>query len=180
MPEKLDFITPTSLKVLYLFHENPMQEIHEREVMRRTGISEGSANKILRKLSEIEVLKRNKKGRMVFYSLNMKSALARQFKILFNVYSLNNLINKIKPHCKRIILFGSCSKGRDMRESDIDLFILTNEKKKVRVEISVYQNELKKKIAPIIVNANEFVKLRKEDKPLYERITRGIVLWETE
>lgn len=26
MPEKLDFITPTFLKVLYLFHENPMKE----------------------------------------------------------------------------------------------------------------------------------------------------------
>jgi len=155
MPEKLDFITPTFLKVLYLFHENPMHEIHEREVVRRTGISKGSANKVFRKLSEIVVLKRNKRGRMFFYSLNTKSALARQFKILFNVYSLNDLINGIKPYCKRIILFGSCSEGMDVKESDIDLFVLTNEKKKVWAKISVYQNKLERKMAPIIVNANE-------------------------
>jgi len=32
MLKKLDFITPTLLKVLYLFHEDPLQEMHEREV----------------------------------------------------------------------------------------------------------------------------------------------------
>jgi len=31
MLKKLDFITPTLLKVLYLFHEDPLQEMHERE-----------------------------------------------------------------------------------------------------------------------------------------------------
>jgi DNA-binding MarR family transcriptional regulator len=52
MLEKSDFITPTFLKVLYLFHENPLQEMHEREVMRRAKISKGSANEILKQLSE--------------------------------------------------------------------------------------------------------------------------------
>lgn len=52
-----------------------------------------------------------------------------------------------------------------MKGSDVDLFILTNEKKRVRSKISAYQNRLGKRIAPIIVNANELVKLRKGDKP---------------
>lgn len=42
MLKKLDFITLTLLKVLYLFHEDPMQELHEREGMRRAEVSEGS------------------------------------------------------------------------------------------------------------------------------------------
>jgi len=50
MPEKLDFITPTLLKILYLFHEDPMQELHEREVVRQAKVSKGSANKILIRL----------------------------------------------------------------------------------------------------------------------------------
>jgi len=29
------------------------------------------------------------------------------------------------------------------------------------------------------VNANEFAKLKREDRPLYERIMKGIVLWES-
>ena len=179
MLNKLDFITPTLLKVLYMFHEKPREELHEREVVRRTGISEGSANKILRKLSEVEVLERDKKGRMVFYRLNMKNAVARQFKVLFNVYSLNKLVNEIKQDSKKVMLFGSCSEGTDTEESDIDLFILTNEKNVVGSKISSYQGT-DRKIAPIIVNSNEFVQLRKNDKPLYDRVLKGIVLWETE
>lgn len=179
MLNKLDFITPTLLKVLYMFHEKPREELHEREIARRAAISVGSANKILRKLSEVGVLERDKKGRMVFYRLNIKSVVARQFKVLFNVYSLNKLVNEIKQDSKKVILFGSCSEGTDTEESDIDLFILTNEKNIVGSKINSYQGT-DRKIAPMTVNSNEFVQLRKSDKPLYDRVLKGIVLWETE
>ena len=162
-----------------MFHEKPMQELHEREVVRRAGISKGSANTILRKLSEINVLERDKRGRMVFYSLSIENAVARQFKVLFNVYSLNELVNEIKQYCKKIILFGSCSEGTDTEESDVDLFILTNEKSKVNSKVTSYQ-KIGRRIAPVIVNSNEFVELRRKDKPLYDRILKGTSLWETE
>jgi predicted nucleotidyltransferase len=109
----------------------------------------------------------------------MKNAVARQFKVLFNVYSLNELVEEIKQDCKRIILFGSCSEGTDVKESDVDLFILTNEKNRVKSIVNTYQ-KAGKRIAPIIVNSNEFIKLRREDKPLYDRILKGILLWESE
>jgi predicted nucleotidyltransferase len=180
MLKKLDFITPTLLKVLYLFQEDPMQELHEREVARRARVSDGSANRILRRLSEIKVLKRSRRGRMVFYRLDMKNPVARQFKTLFNVYSLNELVEKTKQFCQKIILFGSCSEGVDVKESDLDLFILTNEKDRVKSNISDYQRKIQRRISPIIVSSNEFVKLENEDKPLYERILKGITLWESE
>jgi predicted nucleotidyltransferase len=179
MPEKLDFITPTFFKVLYLFHDDPMQELHEREVVRRAKVSKGSANQILRKLSEVGILERNKRGRMVFYKLNFKSAVAKQFRILFNVYSLKELIESLKPYSKRILLFGSCSEGTDIKESDVDILIFTNEKDKVKSKVGLHQKKIERRIAPVIVNSNEFAKLRKEDKPLYERIVKGITLWES-
>jgi predicted nucleotidyltransferase len=108
------------------------------------------------------------------------NAVARQFKVLFNVYSLNKLVERIKQDCKTAILFGSCSDGTDSKGSDVDLFILTNEKSKVIARVSVYQSKIGKKIAPIIVNANELVRLKNGDEPLHERIFKGIVLWESE
>jgi predicted nucleotidyltransferase len=92
---------------------------------------------------------------------------------------LNELVEEIKQDCKRIILFGSCSEGTDVKESDADLFVLTNEKDKIKLKINTYR-KAGKRIAPIIVDSNEFAKLRKEDKPLYDRILKGIVLWESE
>jgi len=153
-----------------------MQELHEREVVRRTGVSKGSANKILRKLYDVRILERNRRGRMVFYRFNLRNAVTRQLKALFNVYSLDELVESIKPDCKRVLLFGSCSEGTDVKDSDIDIFVLTNEKDKVKLKISAYQKKMERRIAPILVNSNEFVKLRKEDKPLYERILKGITL----
>jgi predicted nucleotidyltransferase len=117
---------------------------------------------------------------MVFYRLDMKNPVARQFKTLFNVYSLNELVEKTKQFCQKIILFGSCSEGVDVKESDLDLFILTNEKDRVKSNISDYQRKIQRRISPIIVSSNEFVKLENEDKPLYERILKGITLWESE
>ncbi len=178
MPQKLDFITPTTIKVFYLFHENPHQELHEREVMRKAQTSKGSAGRSLKKLSEAGVLEKERKGRMVFYRLNMKSATARQLKVLFNVYSLKELVNGIRSECKKIILFGSCSEGTDSNESDIDLFILTTEKNTVKNKVNSY--ELNRRIGPVIVNTTEIVELREKDKPLYDRILKGITLWEAE
>jgi predicted nucleotidyltransferase len=179
MPNKLDFITPTILKVLYVFHENPLLELHEREVVRKAVVSKGSAGSILRKLGEIRVLKSKRRGRMVFYSLNMKNAVAKQFKVLFNVYALNKLVDEIKRESKKVILFGSCSEGTDTEESDVDLFVLTNEKNLVNSRVGSYEG-VDRRIAPIIANSTEFVQLRKNDKPLYDRILKGIVLWEME
>jgi len=180
MPEKLDFITPTLMTVFELFLADPMQEYHEREVVRRAGVSKGSANKMLRLLADLDFLIRERKGRMVFYRLGSKNPVVRQFKILTNVYTLRKLFDKLKQHSRRIILFGSCAQGTDVRESDIDLFILTSEKDSVRKTISEYNRENERKIAPIIVDANEYVSLKRDDEPLYENIERGIMLWEVE
>ncbi|MDI6807114.1 MAG: nucleotidyltransferase domain-containing protein [Candidatus Aenigmarchaeota archaeon] len=180
MPKKLDFITPTTLKVLELFFSNPMGEFYERRVMRMSRISKGSANKILRQLARLNFLIREKRGRMVFYKLDVKNPAVRHFKILCNIWKLKKLVDKLKEKSKKIILFGSCAEGMDVKESDIDLLIIAEEKGFVKGTISIFNKKSERKITPIIVNSNEFIKLRKEDKPLYEKIDRGIVLWETE
>lgn len=180
MLEKLYFITPTLMRVLETFLSDPQIEVHEREVMRRTGVSKGSANKMLRRLAEHDLLKRERRGRMVFYRLAMDNPVVRQFKILLNVYQLKPLMDEIKEDSRRIMLFGSCSEGTDVQDSDVDLFVLATDKQKVRKMISHFNVEADRRIAPIILDANEVVKLREEDEPLYERIQRGILLWERE
>jgi predicted nucleotidyltransferase len=180
MPEKLDFITSTLMAAFDLFLTDPMQQYHEREVVRRAGVSKGSANKMLRLLTDVDFLIRERKGRMAFYKLNVKDPVVRQFKVLINVYALKSLLGSLRQQSRRIVLFGSCAQGTDVKESDVDIFILTSEKNIVRRRISEFNSRNERKIAPIIIDANEFAKLRKEDKPLYENIERGIALWESE
>ncbi len=178
MVQQLDFITPTVVRVLDLFITDPMQEHHEREVMRLAQVSKGSANRILHELSEKGFLTFQKKGKMVFYRLDLKSPWTRQFKVLANIYSLSELLGKLQNLSRRIVLFGSCSQGTDVKESDIDLMVLTEEKEAARKAIYSFNSKQKRRIVPIIVDANELAKMKREDEALYENIERGLVLWE--
>jgi len=180
MPEKLDFITPTLMMILDLFLSDPMQEYHEREVVRRARVSKGSANRILRLLAGLDLLTRKRKGRMVFYKLNSEEAVARQFKVLVNVFELKRLVDQIKNDCRRIVLFGSCAEGVDAKDSDIDLLVLTSTKNSVRKRVSEFNRNRSRKITPIIVDPDGYMRLKREDRPLYENVARGIVLWEKE
>jgi len=180
VPHRLDFITPTVITLLELFMKEPTQQFHEREVVRRTTVSKGSANKILRMLASIGILDKENKGKMVFYNLNLQDPVARQFKILENVYLLRNLTHSVRNNAKKVILFGSCAQGTDAETSDIDIFVLTDEKGLVRRKISELNRKPGRRISPVVVDANEFVKLRNGDRALYENIERGFVLWQQE
>lgn len=177
---KLGFLTPKVTAVLEFFMENPMQEYHEREVIRRTGISLGSANKILRLLAKLDFLTREERGRLAIYRLNLREPSVRQFKVLLNTFALKPLTDELRQMSKRVVLFGSCSQGTDTKESDIDLLVVTNEKDQVGQVISDYNKKSERRVAPITVDMNGYVRLKQEDKPLYENIERGIILWESE
>jgi len=177
---ELGFITPTFMTVFELFLSDPMQEYHEREVVRRTRVSKGSANKILRLLAGLGFLTRQTRGRMVLYRLNHREAVVRQFKIMVSVYALKKLTDRMKQECRRIVLFGSCAQGTDTKDSDVDLFILTSSKNSVMRKVREFNRTSDRKVASILVDTNEFTKLKREDKPLYENVQRGIVLWERE
>lgn len=179
MLEILDFLTPTTLKVVEFFFANSRIEYHEREIVRKAKISKGSANKILRRLAELALLTRVQKGRMVFYRLNAGDALVKQLKILRNVWTLRGFVAENEERAKKIILFGSGAEGTDVSESDIDILILTDEKTALKESVSRFNQKGARKISPIILDVDEFVRMKREDKPLFERIDRGIVLWET-
>ncbi len=180
MPNNLDFMTPTVMSVLSLFLDNPLTEYYEREVLRLTGVSKGSDNKILRQLTNAGLLSRATKGKMVFYKLNPDEATAKQFKILSDTFMLRPLVEQLRLHSKKVVLFGSASQGTDTKESDIDLFVLSSEKEDVSREISGFNRSFERRINPIVVDSNEFAKMKREDRPLYDNIDRGIVLWQAE
>jgi len=149
-------------------------ELHTREIARKTGLSLGFVSRFLNALSRQELILLTKKGRMKFYRANILHPLIKQLKILITISSLMPLINNLKPLSRRIILFGICAHGENLPESDIDLFILTNYSQEVRIKLS--QNP---KIVPVIMNSKEFAEFRKKDASLYEQIIRGLALWET-
>jgi len=180
MFKKMNFITSRSLEILYYLLSNPMEQFHGRQIARQTSVSVGAVNQFLRKFYKIDLVEMSRRGKTNLYRANLKNPIARQFKVLFNVLTLNELIDKIKDDSDRIVLFGSCAEGTDVKYSDIDLFVLTSDIKTIQREVRLYERKIDRRIAPIIINPNELAKMKTKDKPLHERISKGITLWERE
>lgn len=180
MGAKLGFITPTVMQIFEFFLENSLNEYHEREIVRRTGVSKGSAGKILKLLTSLGFLTREERGRLAIYRLIQSEPTVKQFKVLLNVFALKALTDTLKENSKRIVLFGSCAQGTDTKESDIDLLVLTDKKEVAGKVISEFNKKSQRRVAPITVNMNEYISLKRDGKALYENIERGITLWEAE
>lgn len=166
------------MKVLYTLAFNPLRLYYQREVANEADISVGSANRVLPDLVSNGLVMKEEKGKIHIYRYNIDDPAARQLKVLFNVLELKEMVEGIKPHAKRIIVFGSCSRGTDVKDSDVDLFILTDEKDVVTESLRSFN--IRRSISPIIVDANDYVNLRNQDRPLYDEVLGGITLWERE
>jgi predicted nucleotidyltransferase len=174
----MNLITPTSLRLLQTILGDPMGRYHGREVVRRTGVSAGGSNQMLRSFANLGLLLKEKQGRMLFYRANMNNAVVKQLKILFTLFQLDNLIKQTEQFSDRIILFGSSAEGTDVKDSDIDLLLLTYEKSQLTDVVHKFNAKSRRRIAPIILDPHGFSKLRREDTALFDRISRGIILWQ--
>jgi predicted nucleotidyltransferase len=108
----------------------------------------------------------------------MGNFLLREFKILLTLLEIDQFILRLKEVSSRIILFGSCAAGEDTIDSDIDIFIESDNKREVARLHDSYQEKITRKISPIILDSSEFRNLEAIDRPLFERINMGKVIHE--
>ena len=171
-------LTKSEQIILKFLSKHTGETLYESEIAKSAFISVGSANQCLKELHNKEMVNLEKKGNMNFYSLNLENPLVRQFKITQVISQLNRVIAKLKSLTERIILFGSCAEGLDTKESDIDLAIISGEEDKVRKLIK--GQKIDREIQALIFSQSEFMALSQKDKPLFERIQKGIILWRRE
>lgn len=162
-------------KVIYLLALNPFEKFYQREISRLTDVSVGFVNRILKNFEEFELVVKEKRGRTILYRYNLDNPLAREIKKTFNLLETDRLVKDLRKTSKKVILFGSCADGTDTKDSDIDILIISDDRMKAREMIKSYSG---RKVSPIILNFGEFLKLKSGDRALYERINKGVVLWE--
>jgi predicted nucleotidyltransferase len=63
---------------------------------------------------------------MYFYSIDFSNAALTEFKKMVNLILIEPLVEELKRISSRIVLYGSCALGADNSESDIDLFVVSN------------------------------------------------------
>ncbi|MBU4487920.1 MAG: nucleotidyltransferase domain-containing protein [Candidatus Omnitrophica bacterium] len=176
-------ISTHAQKVLQFLLMHPAKIYYEREIARGTKISYGSANNVLRQLCKEGLIEKKSEGRMCYYSLDAANPYIREFKILSNLAILEPLVERLKPHTRRIILYGSWANGTDSEESDIDLFIVTSSEDKVRSIINKFSNSsriVNRKIQAVITTLADLLDQDEKDKVFAKEVEQGKILWEKE
>jgi len=175
------FIATNQQKVLSFLAKFSDQEYHEREIARKVGISYGSANRVLNDLALRGLLMRRRVGKMLFYSFNRSDPIYKLFKIFISIALIRPLIEKMKSSASEIVLYGSCARGEDVLKSDVDLFIISEDKEEAQRLIQSFRflkgfEHLK--IEPVILSAMELLKSEKDDREFLSLVREGIVLWD--
>lgn len=152
-----------------------------QEIKKASQLSKAAIHLILDKLFKLNLLERDQKGKTYLYRVGSVSSITcvlSQFKVLNNLINLSSLLEKIIPVSEKIILFGSASRGEDLKNSDIDLFVVAHDFKEIDKLIKKYS--IDRKIQVIIRTPIDYIKLEEIDPIFYNEINSGIVIWEKE
>jgi predicted nucleotidyltransferase len=170
------FGATNSLKVLSFLAENLGKEFLCGQIQKAVSISRAGLYIALGELTRQHLVSKTKKGNLLFYSIIYDDSAIKQFKVLKNVLALRSLVSKLKPISKKIVLYGSTSRGENAPSSDVDLFILSNEPGAIeKVMASI---KTKQKIQSVIKTPSELADFKDKEKTYYAEVDRGITLWE--
>ena len=163
-------------KVFACLVKEPGREFLASEIQQATGISKAGVYRSLEELVQENLIKKNSKGRVLFYSPQSQDSIVKQYKVLNTVTELRKCVQQLKSSSRRIVLFGSAARGEDNKKSDIDLFILSKEPKITEKIIS--RVKFVKKIQVIIKTSSQLTEFELKNKEFLNEINSGIVLWE--
>lgn len=172
----------------FLYNKNPMLvlsyltknlygENTVSNISKELTLSVGSVHAILKNFEQAGLVTSRTLGKNVIYELENNNPILKPFRTFDNISSLIPLIEEIKPLSRKIILFGSCARGEDTVNSDIDLFILADEEKE-KVKELIDKANIERQINYVTVDTIEFMELENNDKVFFDEIMKGIILWE--
>lgn len=162
----------TTISVARSLVEHPGKVFTVRGLAKDAGVSPSEASLILRELEEAGAVKLQPVGRSYLVTPNEKSfVLQRIIKPLVRAESetleqLRNQLKRVfKPWVKRreitsVYLFGSVVSGEEKKDSDVDIFIISNNSRKANEAAAKAQAQISasfnKKISPLIFCEREF------------------------
>lgn len=170
------FYNRNPMKVLSYLSKNKNDEfLYGSKIAEEIGVNQGGTSIALKKFKEMGIVNSENVGKTLVYQIKKENPLVKAFRVFENLFELNELIERMKQNSRKIILFGSCATGEDDKDSDIDIFIVTDDKEKVSEEISTYKSD--RKISPVIVTPLELCEMNEKEKVFLHEIETGIEVW---
>ena len=165
--------------IMELFVEDSYSKFNVREVARLTKLSPSTASKHLKIAVKGGLLKKEKSRNFILFSADLESQRFRDMKVYNNIGKIRNsglvdFIEKELNYPEVIILFGSYAKGENKKDSDIDLFILSESKN--NLALVTFEKKLGAEIQVFLHNRKDAESMKGKNKELLNNIVNGIRL----
>ena len=167
------------LDIMKLFFEEPNRWFGVREFGKLINVTPSTSSKYLEELMKKDLLERKRERNLKLY----RSKIHDNHKDLKKLYNLakirdSGLIKILIEHFnfpEAIVLFGSYAKAENSKESDIDLFILSESKKEL--DLSEIEKKLKSKVQLFIYSRKRFEIMKTNNKELLNNILNGLMVY---
>ncbi len=167
--------TTSEQEVLDVFFASPTYLFTVREIARLTNLTHPTVSLCLLNLKKAGLVEPDSAHHKntVFWKAKKESEKYRTHKKINNLQQLyaSGLVNKIVEETSpnAIVIFGSYSKGEDVEESDIDIFVVSQEK---RIIFKRYEKRLHRKI-----NLTFESNIHVLNKEFLNNIINGVILY---
>lgn len=116
-------------RVLELLFLHPEDELHGREIARRTDLPSGTITRELSRLAEAGLLNRAKRGNQVLYSANRDSPIFGELASILRKTSgmadvVAGALSTAKGEIAVAFVYGSMARGEEVAGSDIDVIAI--------------------------------------------------------
>ncbi len=168
------------MDILKYFYYEPEREFHVRELAKLEKKSPTTISKYLDLLKKKNLLIVRKKYNHLLFKANFESPTFRIFKLSHNLRKIiesgliEHLVEEFR-YPEAIVLFGSFRKAEDIPVSDIDLIIISHNKKDVNLE--KFEKILKHKIHLFINSRENIENFKEKNKELLNNLINGIVIY---
>ena len=138
------------------------EELHVREIQRRSGLNDRTIRQELSKLVRLDLVRGRKDSNRVYYKANKANPLYPDIHNL--VLKTLGLVDILKAGLKddRIqiaFIFGSIAEGKETAESDVDLFVIGNlGLRRISDLLEGTSEKIGKEINPHVMNIKAFRK----------------------
>jgi DNA-binding transcriptional ArsR family regulator len=156
----------TRAEIFKLLYGPAEEELHIREIERRTGLNDRTIRQELLKLLKLDLVIDRKDSNRVYYRANKSNPLYPDIRnLVLKTAGMVDLLRSVLKD-KRIqmaFIFGSISEGKETADSDVDLFIIGQLGiRAVSTQLSDISERIFREINPHVMNSDEFRKRIKE------------------
>lgn len=156
----------TRAEIFRLLYGPAEEELHVREIERRTGLNDRTIRQEIAKLLKLDLVLDRKDSNRIYYRANKSNPLYPDIRnlVLKSIGLVDILKGALKDQRIQIaFIFGSLSEGKETSESDVDLFVIGHlGMREVSRLLSGVSERIGREINPHVMSSDEIKKRNNE------------------